>query len=497
MSSRKQFKEVLPQYGNVPRRERVPLPSLGLRVSERKLLLLLIDVALINGSLILALLLFTDLSSSLWASIALGKWYITLTAIWIVLAVIFDAYDLVQASSSSKALRTVVPAAGLASLIYTGTPWLTPTIQNRSQVFAFVAFAILSLSCWRCLYATLFVQSPFQQRALVVGAGRSGRALARALHSLSARRNTDAFRGTGYQLLGFVDDNQALHASDVEGIPVLGSSKQLVSLACCMHVDEVIVAITDPQRIRPELFEALVACRERGLSISTMPTVYQRLTGRVAVEQASHNLELAAGNKDSAFYRLYLLCKRMVDLGCTLIGLVLLGFTIPVVAGANAFFSPGSLFFRQERVGCAGHPFILIKFRSMVPDAETGGRAQWAARDDRRVTHVGRWLRKSHVDELPQVINVLRGEMSIVGPRPERPEFVADLANIIPFYRARHAVRPGITGWAQIHQDYGDSVDRVREKLEYDLYYVRNASGLLDTLIVLRTISKVVGFRGR
>jgi lipopolysaccharide/colanic/teichoic acid biosynthesis glycosyltransferase len=170
---------------------------------------------------------------------------------------------------------------------------------------------------------------------------------------------------------------------------------------------------------------------------------------------------------------------------------------MPAVWLGNRLWSPGPLFFCQKRVGRGGRPFTVIKYRSMVPDAEQECGAVWASEGDNRVTVFGSFLRKSHLDELPQVINVLRGEMSLVGPRPERPEFVGQLSELIPFYRARHCLRPGITGWAQIHQNYGDSIEGAKEKLEYDLYYTKHAGPMLDAIIILRTISKVLGLRGR
>lgn len=183
----------------------------------------------------------------------------------------------------------------------------------------------------------------------------------------------------------------------------------------------------------------------------------------------------------------------LVATGCLLI----LGLLIPLVALFNRLDTPGPLFYRQTRVGLGGRLFQVIKFRSMRADAEGGTGAVWAAADDPRITGVGRWLRKSRLDELPQVINVLRGEMSIIGPRPERPEFVDDLARQIPYYRARHAVKPGITGWAQVRYGYGNTVDDARTKLEYDLYYVRHASFYLDSLIALKTVGVMFKLQGR
>ncbi len=173
------------------------------------------------------------------------------------------------------------------------------------------------------------------------------------------------------------------------------------------------------------------------------------------------------------------------------------GLIAPFVALANAIFCPGPLLYRQTRLGRGGRPFTVIKFRTMRPDAEQDTGAVWAAAGDDRITPVGRWLRRSRVDELPQVINVIRGEMSLIGPRPERPEFVDRLASQIPFYRARHAVKPGVTGWAQVRFGYGQSIDDVHTKLEYDLYYVRHAGFYLDALIVLKTIGVVLRLQGK
>ena len=477
--------------------ERLPLPSLGLRVSERKLLLFVVDAFLVNCSLIASLFLFTELLPSLRAVVEVYKWFVTLTAVWLGVSAIFDVYDLARAASLGFSLRAAMPAAAVTAMFYSGIPWLTPPIEQRSQAFSFILIATLSVGIWRAFYARLFIQPTFQHRALIIGAGRSGRALVRALQAEHARSSANPFQGTGYVLLGFIDDNAVYQNEAVEHVPVLGGSQHLVDVARRLRVDEIIVSITHAHRIRPEMFEAILDCREMGFPITTMPTVYERLTGRVAVEHASRNVEIAAGQTSGPFFRFYRVFKRLIDVMLAISGVLVLLLLIPFVALANALASPGSLFFRQRRVGYAGRTFSLLKFRSMVPDAEEAQGAQWAQEADARVTPIGRWLRYTHLDELPQVINVLRGEMSIVGPRPERPEFVARLSRDIPFYRARHSVRPGITGWAQIHQNYGDSVEGAREKLEYDLYYVKHATPITDVVIILRTVSKVLSLQGR
>ena len=479
-----------------PKQRRLGLPSLGLHASERKLLLAGMDVVLLNGALVIALVTQTELvpyAGALWDA---HKWFITLTLLWLPLAAICDVYNLARAASTVYSLQATLAAAGMTVLIYPWIPFFTPPIHNRTQVFVFMGLGLLLITLWRALYARLFVQPAFLRRALVVGAGESGQALAQALQSGFAQQDANPFRGTGYELLGFIDDNATLTDAQVAGLPVWGPSNQLVRLARALRVDEVIVAITQPNHIRPALLEALLDCRELNIPVRSVASAYERLTQRVPVAYASQDVEAASGFRDAPLARFHCAFKRGADIFMALNTLLMLGLIAPLILLANRLTSPGPLFYRQQRVGQGGKPFMVIKFRSMRPDAEQGG-AAWARRNDDRVTPVGRILRATHLDELPQVINVLRGEMSMVGPRPERPEFVGQLARTIPFYRARHAVKPGISGWAQVHQDYGDSFEAAQEKLEYDLYYIKHASPLLDLLILLRTVTKVIGLKGR
>jgi lipopolysaccharide/colanic/teichoic acid biosynthesis glycosyltransferase len=221
------------------------------------------------------------------------------------------------------------------------------------------------------------------------------------------------------------------------------------------------------------------------------------LTGRVPVQHAGRTLDVVMPVGRPALFRLFLLGKRSVDILIGFVGCLFLVLAIPFVWLANRFASPGCLFFVQERVGQGGKTFRLVKFRSMVVDAEKGTGAVWAQVGDSRITPVGNILRKTRLDEVPQFWNVLRGEMSVVGPRPERPEFVNRLAEEIPFYRARHAVKPGITGWAQVKYRYGASQEDSLVKLEYDLYYIKHQGLFADLIILLKTLEVVLGFKGR
>jgi exopolysaccharide biosynthesis polyprenyl glycosylphosphotransferase len=466
-----------------------------MRVSERKLLLLLLDVLIVNLGLLAALVVWTGFSVSPTTLLLNSKWFLTLTAEWLGCAVFFGCYDLALAAS----LWPSVGSSGAAALACVGfyalTPWLTPGLGSRGLLATFAGLSVVGVMVWRAIYAQLFVQPWFEQRALVVGAGWAGRTLVSALQ-LAPEGAPNPFQGTGYQVVGFVDDNPLHCGTRVRGVPIVGDSGDLVALAQDLHVDEVILAITHRHAVRDQLFDALLRCRELGFRVTTMSTLYERLLGRVPVEHIGQDLHMVVQMYETAGERFYLVLKRLSDLFMALCGLVVMGVLTPLVALANAIASPGPLFYRQQRVGKGGEIFEMLKFRTMKPNAEEQFGAVWAGQRDERVTPVGRLLRHARVDELPQVLNVLRGDMSMIGPRPERPEFVEQLAEALPFYRARHATRPGITGWAQIQFRYGSSVDDARVKLEYDLYYVKHANPLLDIRIILQTIPIMVGMKG-
>jgi lipopolysaccharide/colanic/teichoic acid biosynthesis glycosyltransferase len=228
-----------------------------------------------------------------------------------------------------------------------------------------------------------------------------------------------------------------------------------------------------------------------------MTSLYERLTGKVSVDHAGRNIHVALPLSDSPLRRLFAAGKRLFDLLASLLGLAVLALVVPVVAMANAFGNRGPLFYRQTRVGKGGNHFGLLKLRTMIPDAEKGRGAVWATEDDVRVTPFGRFLRKVRIDELPQFWNILKGEMSLVGPRPERPEFVARLVSALPFYQARHAVQPGLTGWAQVRYGYGSSVQDALVKLQYDLYYIKNQSVYLELSILAKTAAVMLRLAGR
>lgn len=472
------------------------LPHVRLTVSERRVLLAIIDIILLNLGL-LAILVFRTGFPFSWLTVQKNPHYLLLlSALWLLWTLFFDCYDLARTANAGHSAWSAGSAAVFSTVCYLLIPYITPDLlDSRLSSLLFVVTVTGSIGLWRVAYATVLSQPSFQQRILIVGAGESGRELAQVLAATPQQGNP--YAGSGYRLVGFVDDDPDKLETLVEGVPVLGNRYQLLRLVKAYDIDLIVVAITYSPQIHPELFQFLLDCREQGLSLESMASLYERVTGKVSVQHAGRNLGVVVPQSDSPTRHLSLAAKRLIDLLAGLAGLIVLALVSPCVALANVFFSPGPLFYRQKRVGKGGHPFWVFKFRSMVPAAERECGAVWAAKDDERITPVGRILRKTRLDEVPQFWNVLKGDMSLIGPRPERPEFVADLVRVVPFYQARHAVRPGITGWAQVRYPYGSSVKDALAKLQYDLYYIKRQSVYLELSIMVKTVRVMVGLQGR
>ncbi len=460
--------------------------NFSLRASERLLVLGLVDVILINVALLVALTPVAGFAVTFDNVLINNKWFITLIITWLGCATFFDCYSLVRAASVMASVRNTILATIATAAVYLLIPYLTPPLTSRGAIFYFVGLALILLVSWRVFYARIFVQPVFQQRALIVGAGAAGIALINALKT-APKRSTNPFRGTGYEIVGFIDDDLRLRGEMIEGISVLGDNETMAEMVKTLRINELILAITNSQSISDEMMNALLHCREMGLRVVTMATVYERLTGRVPIDYVGRDLYMVLPMDDNAIERAYKIIKRLIDVVFALLGLVAMGIAAIPIAIANRLTSPGPLFYKQRRVGQGGKIFEIYKFRSMRPDAERGTGAVWARKGDDRITPAGRIMRKTRIDELPQAINMLKGDMSFIGPRPERPEFVNALSLMIPYYRARHAVKPGLTGWAQVRFGYGSTHEDSRIKLEHDLYYVKHASALLDIVIILQT----------
>jgi sugar transferase (PEP-CTERM system associated) len=275
----------------------------------------------------------------------------------------------------------------------------------------------------------------------------------------------------------------------VNGAPVFDHSRPLTDIVAKYGVDEIVVAVRE-QRGGIMPMDQLLTCRTRGVRILDLAAFYERSHAQVPVDSLKASwLVYGEGFVQGPARRF---AKRSFDVLSSLLLLVVASPLMLLSAVAIKLDSRGPVFYRQERVGLGGRTFQCVKFRSMRTDAESDGVARWAQKNDSRITRVGAFMRKTRIDELPQLISVLKGEMSIVGPRPERPEFVAELRKHIPFYELRHGVKPGVTGWAQVRYTYGASVEDARKKHQFDLYYLKHNTLLLDLQILVETVSVVL-----
>jgi sugar transferase (PEP-CTERM system associated) len=340
------------------------------------------------------------------------------------------------------------------------------------------ATAWLFLNAWRWAYGARFQTAVKKVPTIVLGAGAGGRAIHQLL-SLPFSR---------YEVKGFLDDDRTKHGTTISGASVIGSVDQLRRMANHVGAETAILAIT--RNRSPELIAKILDAKMGGIDVREMADVYEELTGRIPIQFIVDQWLLFADGFRLLHSDYMQKIKRLIDVSCSALLLLLTAPLLGTTALAIRFESEGPIIYRQRRVGKGGRVFTIYKFRSMSVDAETGG-ARWAAKGDVRVTRIGKWLRLTHIDELPQIWNVFNGDMSLVGPRPERPEFVRKLEERIPYYSTRHSVRPGITGWAQVNNPYAASLEDSVYKLESDLYYVKNMSLLLDLKIMLRTIGVV------
>jgi sugar transferase (PEP-CTERM system associated) len=393
-------------------------------------------------------------------------------------------YTIRQRSGAAGTVLRVVAgllvAAALSALAYFIVPNLT---IGRGMLALTTAIGIASALVARLLFDRIVDQDLFKRRVLVYGAGRRSASL------LDLRRRSDQ---RGFRIMGFIatEGDEVTAPSD----RLLERPDDLYTWVTSNPIDEIVVAMDDRRRGFP--MHEFLECRLAGIEIIELPTFLERETGKVRLDVLNPSwIIFGEGFRASVLQRAV---ERTVDVVVSL-GLLILTAPAILLTALAIKFEDGleaPILYRQRRVGQHGVVFDVLKFRSMRVDAERPGQAIWATRDDPRITRVGAFMRKSRIDELPQLVNVLRGDMSFVGPRPERPEFVQRLEHTIPYYRERHSVKPGITGWAQLCYPYGSSDKDALEKLQYDLYYVKNRSLLFDLAILVQTVEVVLWGKG-
>jgi sugar transferase (PEP-CTERM system associated) len=396
-----------------------------------------------------------------------------------------DLYELRVGSDRREQFIGIVQALSATSFVLAALYfWFPDLIVGRGVFVVSAALVFVVVASWRILFEWLSHQVAPRERLLLVGTGSAAIALARELFE---RRQQ-----LGVEIVGFVDPDPARLGAPVINPSVIGTIEDIPSIVRARHVSRVVVSLGDARGKLP--MDKLLEMKLDGVTFDHLASVYEELTGKIAVENLRPSwLIFSSGFRKS---RLVQSAKRLLDIAASAIGLVVGAPLMALVAIAVKLTSTGPALYRQQRVGQHGRVFTVVKFRSMREDAEVGTGAVWAAANDSRVTRVGRLLRRTRLDELPQLWSVLKGDMSLVGPRPERPEFVRQLTAQIPFYGQRHVVRPGLTGWAQVRYTYGSSVEDALEKLQYDLFYIKNLSLPLDLFIIFSTIKTVITQRG-
>jgi exopolysaccharide biosynthesis polyprenyl glycosylphosphotransferase len=409
-------------------------------------------------------------------------WLYWILPAWLLLTT--SLYDPRHAARRRATLMTLIVSAGVAMLGYVFVFFLAPPdTLPRLVIFYFVVLSAFFAAVLRLPTLTVITSKPFQRRALLVGAASKCEVVAKTF----AESRVDA-----HAIVGIISDDDSAPAA-VSGIPVLDQPENLFHYAVSQNITEIILATGN--EISPALFQSLLNCRGCGIEITRMHNFYEQITGRIPINYLHNDWALASFVESSAgmITRLY---SRALDVLLSAIGLALYAAAYPFIALAILMDGGLPILYHQPRLGRGGAIINLVKFRTMVKDAEQDGQVRWAALHDPRVTRVGRFLRRTRLDEIPQFWNVFKGEMSLIGPRPERPEFFAMLEDQVPFYRARLLVKPGLTGWAQINYHYGSSVEDAAIKLQYDLYYIKNRSFWLDVLILWHTLKTIAQMSG-
>ncbi|WP_159023069.1 sugar transferase [Formosa sp. L2A11] len=457
--------------------------SISFDISERKILLRLMDICIVLGVLYaLSSYFYFDyftISNENWS------WIIVLIVYISIFGTVFEIYDLQKSSTFQSTLPNVFMTALVVVTFYLMTPYFTPFLpEKRVQIVFFFLGILGGILFWRALYITFISTPRFYKHALLVGEPQNIDEIVTSLKAVDPN----------YNIVGFIncEPENKLKPKTVESYVAADLSRVISE----HKVSEILVATYDSELITTELYQELMNLLEQGFAIKEYTQAFEEMTSRVPVHYLGKDFYKYFPFNRNNQNKLYLLQRWLFDIGFGLICCVVCLLFLPFVLLGNLIGNRGPLFYKQERVGLHGKLFSIIKFRTMVVDAEKNG-AVWASKNDARITAFGKFLRLTRIDEIPQCLNVLKGEMSLIGPRPERPKFVKELAEVIPFYEARHMVKPGITGWAQVKVRYGDSVSDSLMKLQYDLFYIKRRSFFLDLNILVKTVTAVVFFRGQ
>jgi len=454
-------------------------------VSERKILLRIFDVLFVLLSLYIVGIVFQfDYFSITTYNF---YWTIVLGAYILIIGSVFEMYNLQVASNQFQVIKSIILTSSTTVLVFLLTPFFTPTLpSNRLQILYFFIAIFIALFLWRMFYLKYLASHRFEKKVILICEKELADELILGLKSVDPH----------YTIVALVNTDENSDFSILNKTVSIISVAGLEKFVSKNSISEIVIATQKTEEITVDLYNKLLLLLENGFIIREYTHVYENLTQRIPVQYVARDFYRYFPFSRSNQNQLYLLFVRIFEYIIALIGISLGLFFVPFILIGNFIGNRGKLFYSQIRVGKNGEEFRIIKFRTMVKNAESDG-AVFATTNDARITPFGKFLRKSRIDEFPQFINILLGHMAVIGPRPERPVFVNEIAEIMPFYQTRHVVKPGLTGWAQVNYSYGDSIDDSLIKLQYDLYYIKHRSVFLDFNIMLKTLSTILFFRGQ
>lgn len=454
-------------------------------ISERKMILRLFDILFI----MLALYFIGKFFDFDYFSIITANFYWSvILALYVNLfGTIFEMYNLQVASNNYQVSKSAILTATTTVTIYLLTPFFSPTLPStRIQIFLLYIIVFSSLFLWRMFYVKFLASNRFLQNALLICDQEQVEQL------ISGLENIDPH----YKIVAFVKADAAIEDATSYNYVKQITRNELYAYVKENSISEIVIASQKTEGITPELYHQLLRLLESGNIIREYTQVYESKTHRLPVHYMSKDFYQFFPFSRSNHNKLYLMITRLFELAVCVLGLSIGIILFPLIVIGNALGNRGELFYTQKRVGKDGKVFKILKFRTMIKNAETDG-AVFTKVNDSRVTLFGKFLRKTRIDEFPQFINILKGDMAVIGPRPERPYFVKEIAEVMPFYETRHIIKPGLTGWAQVNYSYGDTIDDSLVKLQYDLYYIKHRSVFLDLSIAFKTVTTVLFYRGQ
>lgn len=451
-------------------------------VSERKVLLRVFDFL----SVLAVLYIVGQLFDFVYFDISLTNysWTLVLGLYLTVIGTVFEMYNLQVAANEFQMVKSIVMTTCVTVLAYVLTPIFTPLLPPaRIQILYFFLSVLSALFIWRYIYIRFLASNRFVKKAVLVCETDQVQKFISGLDQVQSH----------YKIIGYVSaDDSEENPAGPSRIP----PESLEKFVTRTGVSEIVVASQKTFGVTAELYHVLLQLLEKGYNIREYTQVYEAATRRIPLQHVDRDFYRFFPFSRSNQNHLYLLVVRIVELLLSAMGILVGILLLPMVIIGNFIGNRGPLFYTQERVGRNGKPFQIVKFRTMVKNAERHG-AVFAATNDVRITPFGKFMRKARIDEFPQFYNIFKGEMAVIGPRPERPVFVEKIAAVMPFYQTRHIIKPGLTGWAQVNYSYGDSIEDSLMKLQYDLYYIKHRSIFLDINIVMKTLSTVLFYRGQ